>query len=239
MMAPAPSAGPKSGTMRASASGRGAGGAKGGRSERRSVRGKAKAVGGKELMIACAVLGGLVCAVVFFWVLRSGQKQDAQNVQQRLVETENKNFRLAKEWGEKAWTAGLTFVMGKEETSPDALKAIVQDPPCYNVIYVRNRKDKKGRDDSTQIEYSKDRLVNGDIPSVSRDENGWHMVYAFAENKTIPLVRAQKSVQPAEGDTVNKPGTITVMIRAEEDDHFKRARDAKAPEENKDKGGGK
>lgn len=203
--------------------GGGRGGGRGG------ARGK-KAVGGTELMVAGAVLVGLLVAVIFFYFLRHGQEQDANSAKNKLIETENKNFRLAKDWGEKAFNIGLGFVSGKEDT-PDAQLLSIQGESLYNVIYERNRKDKKGKDDNKQVALNKDRLINADIPSVTRDEGGWHMVYAFGDGKSVPLVRATKTVSPDANDTVNKAGTITVMVKAEEDDHYKRARDAKAPPE--------
>jgi len=180
-------------------------------------------------MIAAVVLVGLLGAVIFFYFLRHGQEASANMQKNKLVETENKNFRLAKDWGEKAFNVGLGFVSGKEDTPAATLTSIAGEP-LYNVIYVRNLKDKKGKDETTQVELAKDRLINGDISSVVRDEGGWHMVYAFGDGKTVPLVRATKTINPEANDTVNKPGTITVMVKAEEDDHFKHAREAKAPE---------
>ena len=71
-------------------------------------------------------------------------------------------------------------------------------------------------------------FTNDTVPEI-------HMEYAFVENRSVPVVRAVKHINQKDGDPLNTGGSITVLVRAKDDDHFKRAKEPpkQAPKEEK------
>src|SRR5207302_9597028 len=65
---------------------------------------------------------------------KTGEQSKAEAGKNSLNETENKNFRLAKEWGEKAYNVGYVFVSGQKDMTDEELFSI-KGEPLYNVIY--------------------------------------------------------------------------------------------------------
>jgi hypothetical protein len=54
------------------------------------------------------------------------------------------------------------------------------------------------------------------------------LTYGFAENRTIPVVIAEKRLRPTDGDAANTGGLIMVIVKAEKDHIFEKAQQAKA-----------
>lgn len=230
-MAAAPG-GPKSGTNRAASSasargGRTAGGKEHGRSGRGGA-GKARGAGGKELMIAAGILGLLMLTVVFYYFLRSNQKRDVESKLEQRQEMEKSNWKLAKEKSELADQVGHLWIQGGDETSEDKLKAaFASDESVYNVIFERKKKDKRGHEDSKVVPAKDGRMGSiGSLNFVNDETSGLHMEYAYVEGKTIPVVKAVRNIGAKDGDPLNLGGTITVLVLAKEDEHFKNAKNA-------------
>lgn len=192
---------------------------------------------GKELMICFAVLSVLAVVAVVLGVIRSRQKRDAARIIKDREEAFEHNMKLGLETYQRAENAGLLFVMGKEQTPDEKLFGpFKNDDKVYNIIFDRVYKDKKNNVKTEQKAMFVDRLK---VESVEhgREENGIRINYGLAENKTVPIVIARKPVKPAEGDSANLGGNITIIARAEPDEYFEKAKTAKsAAEKEKEKG---
>jgi len=217
---------PKSGTARAP--GRSGKGPAAGASARGGKSGGAKrASGGKELIIAAGVLGILVIAVVFFYFLRNDQAKQVEHIKEERQQAEKDNWKLAKEKIEAADQVAHLWCQGTEDTPEDKLKApFVSDDTVYNVIYTRKKKDKRGKEDEKSVAVHDERMGSiGSLSTVNDDVPNVHMEYAFVEGRTVAVIRAVMSIPSKDGDPLNMGGSITVLSKAKEDDHFKRARE--------------
>ena len=151
---------------------------------------------------------------------------------------EKANWKLAIEKMDAADKIGRAWCEGSDEVTTEKLKeAFASDDTVYNVVFERKKKDKRGAEDSTLTLFVLNdgrnsgtimvlNFVNDDMPDV-------HMEYAFVEGRTIPVVRAIKNIAAKEGDSLNLGGSITVLVRAKEDAHFKNARKPASPKEEK------
>ncbi len=213
----------------------------GGGNERsgRSKGSKKGGVGGPELMIAGGVLVLLLVAVIAFYFMRTGEQNIATKMKDDLEATEKENWKLAKEKVDLADSVARLWCQGDESIPDDKLKsAFAGDAKIYNVIFSRRKKDKRGKEDEKTV-YTNDGHM-GPIGSLNRtnDEREIHMEYAFAEGRTVELVKAVRSVLPKDGDPTNLGGTITVLVLAKHDLHFEKAKNpppAKAAEKKEEK----
>lgn len=195
---------------------------------------KQRGVGG-ALMVCFGALGflGLVAGILF--VTKSSEKKKVESIKNENLERYESNIKLGFDYFQKAETQGMLYCMGKENEALLGDKAklreklfapFVHDEKIYNVLYERRYKDKKAKEKPDQeFLYPErnriDRTEKGEL------KNEIRVVYGFAENKTIPLVVASKTIKPQEGDQANLNGSITVMVKAQEDNIFKTTREHK------------
>ena len=215
------------------------GGAGAGRSARGGTK---KGVGGPELMIAGGVILVLVVAVIAFYFMKTGEQREANRATEEMHATEKENFKIARERMEQADQAGRAWCQGDEGIADDKLIAsLAGDEKIYNVIFSRKKKDKRGKEDEKQVSAHPEHMGPVGSLNFTNDEvKDLHMEYAFAEGRSVPLVKAVRSIAPKDGDPLNMGGSITVLIRAKDDAHFQKAKNppppkdpAKAPEAEK------
>jgi hypothetical protein len=249
-----------SGRMVASASGRSAAPAPASQSARarasvpsgRSARGGAAEQGGKpgkykkrrggpELIIAFGVISLLGISAAVLGVMRNKQKADVEGTIKTQQDIFDRNIKLASDSFERADQVGRLYVMGKEPNAvPDAKEldpavktklfgSFQTDSNVYNVIYDWNYKDKKQKVKTRQEFLYPDR-VRIEKMDHGKEENGVRFNYGFADGKTTPIIIASKSVKPQEGDQANTGGMITVIVKAEKDNVFEKAMNAKPKE---------
>jgi hypothetical protein len=232
-MTAAPSV-PKSGTNRAASRS-----ARGGAPERGARGGRAagtnRGAGGKELMIAAGGIVLLVVLVAFYYFKNNSDKANVDRIVDERNKIEKDNWKLAKEKMETADSTGRLWCQGAEDISEDKLKApFMGDDTVYNVVFERKKKDKRGSHEDSKVVTVHEERNSGTIMSLSFSNDTTpevHMEYAFVENKTVPVVRATRHVNAKEGDPLNTGGSITVLVRAKEDDHFKHAKEPPKPKE--------
>jgi hypothetical protein len=208
----------------------GRGGAGGGRNpnERgggRSARTK-KGVGGPELMIAGGVIVLLLVAVIAFYFMKTGEQSAANRATDEMHSTEKENFKIAREKMEMADQIGRAWCQGDESITEEKLKAsFAGDDKIYNVIFSRKKKDKRGKEDEKQVPVIAEHMGPvGSLNFTNDDVKDMHMEYAFAEGRSVPLVKAVRSIMPKDGDPLNMGGTIQVLIKAKDDAHFQKAK---------------
>ncbi|MGD0091274.1 MAG: hypothetical protein ABSE73_15260 [Planctomycetota bacterium] len=201
-----------------------------GASVRKKVRGP-----GKELLVCFGVIAVLALAALLLNKQRTQEKLEAEEHK----EAQEKIFKLNLERGfttyRRAEAVGLNYVGTGEKTEDAQLFGpFKNDDRVYNVIYERTYKAEK-RNALGEIvgESEKKAMYPGRNPSVeignfSGKDAGVTCCYGLAENKTIPLVVARKTIPPKEGDAVNLGGTITVLVKADDDDRFEGVRHPKA-----------
>jgi hypothetical protein len=193
---------------------------------------KTRGVGG-ALMVCFGALGfmGLVAGVIF--VTKNSEKKKVENAKNEEQEKYENNIKLGFDYFAKAETAGLLYCMGtdkdineKEKMRDKLFAAFKGDDKVYNVLFERRYKDKKAKEKSDQ------EFLFPERNRIERTEKGEmknevRVVYGFADGKTIPLVVGSKNIKPTEGDQANLGGSITIMVKAQEDHIFKTTRDAK------------
>jgi hypothetical protein len=172
------------------------------------------------LKFAGAVLGLLLILTLYFAVARQQQESDAYAARSLAQKIENENFARGRAALEKAESLGRKWILGEDISQATLLDAFKGDPQIYNVVYTRSTKDKKGKESNTQVQLDSNRLVLSML-SVTRDERQMHLSYALADGQ--PLVLASLTIPVSADDPYHTGGTITVMTRAEQDEHFKQA----------------
>jgi hypothetical protein len=196
-----------------------------------SVRKRARGVG-KELLICFAVLGFMGVGAVVLGVIRSGQAKKVSVIKDERERIFNDNMKLGFDTYQKAETAGLLWVMGKDDKATDdkLFGLFKNDDKIYNIVYDRNYKDKKNASKMEQKAMVSDRLR---IDKVERgkEDNGIRVSYGLADNRTRCIVIASKPIKAQEGDSANLGGMITIIANAEQDDFFLKAKTAKSAAE--------
>lgn len=185
-----------------------------------SSRKRAGAMIGWELKIAGAVLGLLLILTLYFAVVRQQQESDAYAARSLAQKIENENFARGRAALEKAEGLGRRWILGEDISQATLLDAFKGDPQIYNVVFTRSTKDKKGKESNRQVQLDSNRLVLSML-SVTRDERQMHLSYALADGQ--PLVLASLTIPVSADDPYHTGGTITVMTRAEQDEHFRQA----------------
>ena len=200
-----------------------------------------KKIRGSPALLYC--FGGLallgVLALVVYFSKSSKIKEVKEVIKQREEIFEN-NMSKAKSAFERAHNAGLLWVIGQEPGANPEDKTLEpklreklfgsfqSDSNIYNVIMEWNYKDKKQKDrENKQFLYPEKTKVEK-IDNTGREEGGLILTYGFAENRTIPVVIAEKRLRAKEGDTANSGGLIMVIVKAEKDHIFEKAQQAKA-----------
>lgn len=185
---------------------------------------------GRELVICFGVIGFLGVVALLLSVQRSGEKRRADEV----LADQERAFKANMELGfarlQRAETTGLLFVKGKDgSATPDKLfGSFRNDDKVYNVIYDRHYKEERVPLKTEQKALYPERLRIEKMDGVSKEDAGVRCCYGFAENRSVPLVVATKSIKADEGDTANLGGMITVMVRAENERRFDNARQPKS-----------
>jgi hypothetical protein len=198
-------------------------------SVRKKVRGS-----GKELLYC---FGGLAAVGVILFVLYNQRKQEQQQAEEHR-EAQEKIFKLNLQRGfatcKLAETAGFNFLSTGEKTEDAQLFGpFKNDDRIYNVVYERNYKGERQPFLSEQKAMYPGRLWLLQMHELSGQDAGVTCCYGFAENKAVPVVVAKKVVRSKEGDEVNLGGMVTVMVKADNDERFERARQPPKPERNR------
>lgn len=192
---------------------------------------------GPELLIAFAVLAVMGVLAGVLYVTRNKQIRDVEQKKAAREETYENNMKLGMDMYMKAEECGVKFVIGKEDESitgdEQKLRAKLfgrfqKDDKIYNVIYDRRYKDKKTKEKNDIKQLFADRTHLETIQARSKQDHDIRLNYVMAENRTFNCVMASKIIPPAPGDTVNQGGTITIIVKAQDDPTFQSAR--KPPE---------
>ena len=204
---------------------------------------KKKVRGGPELLYAAGIIAVLGIIALVLGVMKNGKQKEVETLIHERQQALDDNMKLGKDAYRIAETAGMLYVMGKEEGIPaekkDALPAkldeklfgsLRSDSKIYNVIYERNFKDKKNKEQTDQRALNPNRLTLNSIPEYGEVDHDVKVMYGFAENKTVNVVIASKSIPPEANDAANLGGIITVIVRANPDERFERALHPKAKE---------
>jgi hypothetical protein len=203
-----------------------------------SIRGKSDAGGGAkkklptELVIAAVVLTIMGVTALSLYYYKSGAQRNADREKEQRLKIETENFKTAidifptVENQIKAWFTGKI-----ELTNDELVKLFGSNDKIYNVILVRNSKSKQGQDESKSLSMNKDRTNPAQLSNKSKEDNGVSYVYAMGENRSVCLVMGKKTVS---GDETNKAflgGSITILVKAQEDEAFKAGKTGKTAEE--------
>ncbi|HYG76314.1 MAG TPA: hypothetical protein VEK08_15015 [Planctomycetota bacterium] len=196
---------------------------------------KKKQRGGPELMIAGGVIAllGIVAAVIY--VNKSKKINDVESGKREQQELFDNNMKLGFDYYMKAENSGLPYVLGREKDDiiNDEQKLASRlfsqfqgDDKVYNVLFERRYKDKKAKEKTDQ------KFMFPDKNRIERVDRGTEMnkvrvTYGFAENKSIPLVWAEKIIPSEQGDQANLGGKITVLVKATEDNVLRAAKERK------------
>lgn len=188
----------------------------------------------KELIVAGAVVVLLAVAAIAVYVVKSSERAKINKDKEEQKNIFESNVKLGKDAMDKAIKAGTLYMVGKAEAGFDEKSLFApfkDDPKVFNVAYDRTTKDRRQNDIST----SKKMFEDSDHYNVVKLNNTKEfppdlvVSYGWAQGKTIPVVVATKVIKPNQGDVVNLGGVITVVVKAEEDDFFKKARVVELP----------
>lgn len=197
---------------------------------RKKVRGT-----GKELLMAFGILGacGVIALIWWKWNEKALQEnKDSAAAQEQIFK---QNLQRGFDAYKRAENAGLAYVTAGETTPDDKLFGPFRsDVNVHNVIYDRNYTTERVPVMGTQKAMYPERINILKIDDFFKvDEvTGVRCCYGFTTDEKHrplqPLVVASKVVRPKEGDTVNLPGTITIVVTADNDEKFERVRHPKA-----------
>jgi hypothetical protein len=197
-----------------------------GTSVRKKVRGT-----GKELLTAFAILAALGVFALIWWKQNERalqENKDSAAEQERIFK---QNLQRGFDAYKRAESAGLSYVTAGEAAPDDKLFGPFRnDDSVFNAIYDRNYKSEHEVVMGEQKAMYKERtaILRLDDYFKLDEVTGVRCCYGFTSDKRQPLVVASKLVRPKEGDQVNLAGTITIVVKAENDDRFERARRPKA-----------
>lgn len=193
-------------------------------------KGKAKAVGGKELLIAFGVIALLAAVVIFKSMSTNSQIKAVNDAKEAKEQAQIKNYEAAEKAVRAAEDKGALLLVGKEEFDEGKhFGSFKADPGIYNVIYERTYKDKKGEEKHFHKALYPDKLTFMKT-GYGKEENGVRINYALAENKTVNVVMGVKNLKLPENDNLNVNAMVTVIVKAPmEDSRFDAARAAKDP----------
>ena len=174
-----------------------------------------------------SMLRGLTLLASVAFAISAVQAEDGARTE-TWRQSEISNWQLAKDKMEAVEAAGRAWCQGDGDA--DAIKAALKkfgdDDRIYLVICERKRQDKHGTEKHTIVGSNEDRMGRIASLNVTNDDTpGIHMEYATVENNTVNVVCAVKHILAKEGDPLNTGGSITVIIRAEDDLRFKKAKD--------------
>lgn len=217
---------------KANVSGRGRGGV--GDEQPKKKKG-GKGVGGKELMIAFAIIAVLAGIVIVKSMSNNAKIKGIKDAENAKLEAQTKNYEAAAKLARSAEDKAALMLVGKEEFEEGKhFGSFKADPGVYNVIYERSYKDKKGEEKHFHKALYPDRLTFVKT-GFGTEENGVRINYALADNKASNVVMAVKNIKLPEGDNLNVSAMITVIVKAPmEDPRFDLARNAKDPSKEKD-----
>ncbi|GMV81963.1 MAG: hypothetical protein AMXMBFR7_31470 [Planctomycetota bacterium] len=210
---------PATGSARASARGSAKGSQRGPAGTEDPGRGKPKkraaGGGGMELVILLAVLGLLLVVCGVLYSMKSSEQENYQREVRAEKAAKEKNDELAYAAFQKALSAGAGFVKGESEkaTNDELFASFRSDPTIYNVIFNRQYKDKRNKDQYDQRSMYPERL-RVEQYSGGSVKDGVSITRGMAENKTLPIMIAKKMLNGPEGDKANLGGEILVMVRA-------------------------
>jgi len=193
---------------------------------RKKIRGN-----GQELLICFGVLAAMGLIALLLYSQRTHEQQDADANKQQQEKIFKDNMQRGFDAYKRAESAGLLYVSTGEAATDDKLFGPFRnDDRVYNVIYDRIFKTPRVPVMTEQKAMSQDRQRFERMEDFSSQDpvTGVRCCYGFAENKGLSVVVASKMIRPKEGDDVNLPGTITIIVRADNDDKFERARHPKS-----------
>jgi hypothetical protein len=191
-----------------------------------SSRRQAQAAGGKELMIAGAVL--LILAVVagILYVIRTGEGQRVKEEYKRQQDIQARNFDHARDAFEKADILGRLYVTKGDPLTQDKLASEFRgNDNVYNIICEHQYKEVRKGEKTDRVSLYPEREM-GVYPistQSNREERDITYQYGLAENRHTPVIIASKNYAPAPGDRVNVGGKIVAIVRAETDIVFQNA----------------
>lgn len=219
---------------KANVSGRGRGGV-GGEDQSKKKKGAGKGVGGKELLIAFAIIAVLAAVVIVKSMSNNAKIKGIKDAENAKLEAQTKNYESASKLARAAEDRAALMLIGKEEFDENKhFGSFKADPSVFNVIYERTYKDKKGEEKHFHKALYPDRLSFVKT-GFGTEENGVRINYALADNKATNVVMAVKNIKLPEGDNLNVSAMITVISKAPmEDPRFDLARNAKDPSKEKD-----
>ncbi len=197
----------------------------------------------KEILIAAGALAAILVIALVIGYFKKSTVSELEGKNRAQVEILERNVKLATDELKKAVGLGTLYCVGKEtgelkDTSAKLLAPFKSNPKIYNIFYGRDFKDKKQAEKHEQIALNDDQEhrtldeLNKAIPEdlnkaiqEDKDLKDATVKYAMAHegDKKIAVIIAKKIVRSAKEDNVNSGGQITVIVRAEEDDFFKKA----------------
>jgi len=173
---------------------------------------------------------------------RSREQKESEAYGQAQEKIFNENMQRGFASCLRAEKAGLSFITTGQASSDDTLFGPFRnDDRIYNILYDRNYTDGRVAVITTQKVMHPERTQIERMDGINSQDGGVRCCYGFAANKTMPLVVASKLIKvgeaaakPKDGETkfkegeiTNLGGTITVIVKADNDDRFDRVRQAK------------
>ena len=188
----------------------------------------------KELIIAGVAVVLLAGTAITVYVVKNSERAKVNKDKDEQKNIFESNVKLGKDAMDKAIKVGTLYMVGKVEAGFDEKSLFApfkDDPKIFNVAYDRTTKDRRQQDVSTSKKMYEDSDHYNVVKLNNTKEFSPDLVvsYGWAQGKTIPVVVATKVVKPNQGDLVNLGGVITVVVKADEDDFFKKARNVDLP----------
>ena len=190
---------------------------RGGDDRRKSVRPPKTGVP-KEFIAAAVIIAILGIGTAVVYSVQTGKKNSIESKIRRQNETHDHNVKLTFDTFQNAFNAGYKWIQGSaKDLKDDDLFGPMKSDVVYNVIYTRNFKDKKGKDQTeekvmypgrTKVKKFKqsDRKDNVDMTRGQTDDDAKTDIYVA--NKIIPAEA---------GDNVNQGGSILVIVKTDKE----------------------